>query len=428
MEILDKKIRIEKNILVDHILAVFAVLLSFTIGASLYRAGDIGMRPIMWLHIFLVVLTFIFTIFKRSIIYRWKVGFILLVVVVLAICGLIVFGFVTNIPILCMAAAIIATTFMGMRAGIIFALSFTMIFITFGILVKNGLWDFEINADAYLHSLSSWILLCVGYLSMATISVLIVGKMNAIILRNLDLVERQKKELEIANSTKDKLFSVIAHDLKIPFCSLIGFMQMFCDENENFSDKRKIEIFEKLLVSSEGTLFLLENLLAWSQSQINETNLKSEAINVKSLFDECVAPYVSVAEKKEITINQNVSQDVELIGDAASLRIILCNLISNAIKFTSRHGHVTMTAMSDEMEVTFCVADSGIGMDDSMMKRVLDSTDHISTLGTDRESGTGLGVGLCQELVNKNKGKIWVKSVVGEGSSFFISFPKEIKR
>lgn len=251
------------------------------------------------------------------------------------------------------------------------------------------------------------------------------GKMSAIIYNNLNLVEKQREKLETANTAKDKVFSVIAHDLKSPFSGLINMTQLLCDKRNAFSEEKQTKILQNLFQSSKSTLLLLENLLAWSHAQMGDMEIERKLVNAKSLPIECFAPHLNNAQNKNIKIEHCIPEDMQIFVDEPSIRIVLSNLINNAIKFTGQNGTVILSGEVKEQKTVLTVTDTGVGISKSAVKRLFDNNDHITTLGTNNEKGTGIGLKLCYELVLKNDGEISVESIEGEGSTFCVSFQRK---
>lgn len=422
MEAINNKIRNEKNKLSNNILIVFSALGTLAVMSSIYRTVDIGWQSIMWLYLFLLGTTFIFAFLRKSIPFELKVFFIIIMTCVAAIAGLSVFGLIGSNAILLLAAPIMATVLISLRAGVIIVIISAGILIITGAVASQGFWKFEIDSNIYLYSFSSWIVFSVVFLCFSIISIMIVGKMNAFIYNNLKLVEKQREELEIANATKDKIFSVIAHDLTSPFNGYINMMQLLCDKRNAFSEEKQTQILQNLCQSSKNTFLILENLLTWSRAQMGNMEIKRKLVNANSLPAECFAPYLNNAENKNIKIEHRIPEDMQMFVDEPSIRIVLSNLINNAIKFTEQNGIITLSGEIKEQKTVLTITDTGVGISKSDVKRLFDNNDHMTTLGTNNEKGTGLGLKLCYELVQKNNGEISVESIEGEGSTFCISF------
>lgn len=416
------KMRSERNELANYIFIVFAILLTLVLGASVYRVVDIGWHPIIPLELLSLLAAYILAYFRKSIPFHIKAFLLIFTPYVIGIVGLMVFGIIGSNSFLWIFTPLIATILFNLRIGSILVIVSALMMIILGSFVSQGYWVFKFDPNAYVYSLSSWILQTVAYLCFAGTSVLIAGKMTKIIHGNLNLVEDQKKELENANNTKDKLFSVIAHDLRAPLQSLISLMEALVEEGVEFSEEEKIMMFRKMLKDSHSTSSMLENLLTWSRSQIGAIKIDKKNIDVESLIAESIAPYRGNAENKEIDIRINIEKELKLFTDEASIRIVISNLINNAIKFTPFGGEISVSGYVNQDKTIISVKDNGLGIKKENLELLFNETDHTSTLGTDDEKGTGLGLGLCFDLMKKNGGEICAESVDGEGSTFYISF------
>jgi len=235
-----------------------------------------------------------------------------------------------------------------------------------------------------------------------------------------NLIIESEEQLKELNATKDKLFSIIAHDLRSPFNNIIGLSDLLLENIISFEESEK---YIKILNSSaKNTLVLLDNLLNWAKSQTGHLRFKPENI----LFSEIILKNISLnrllAETKNISINYFSSDDVEVYADENMLKTVLRNLISNAIKFTNVGGNIKIYAFLKQDHVEITISDNGIGMNEKKRKSLFDISTK-TTLGTANENGSGLGLVLCKEFVMKNKGEIWVESEEGKGSSFKFTLP-----
>jgi PAS domain S-box-containing protein len=237
--------------------------------------------------------------------------------------------------------------------------------------------------------------------------------------RNTEQVLKiNEQKLKHLIATKDKLFSIIAHDLRSPFNSILGYSQ---DLRENIR-KYKIEESEEHLdiinSSAHNTLNLLNNLLIWAKTQTGQTIFNPETISLQQVINEVADLLNSSAKIKNISINYNQSDKVMIYADKNMLKTILQNLISNAIKFTNPGGniHINAKPYSDHMEII--ISDNGIGISKKAIKNLFAIDTNKPTKGTINETGSGLGLVICREFVEKHGGKIWVESKAGMGSDF----------
>ncbi len=240
------------------------------------------------------------------------------------------------------------------------------------------------------------------------------------------IIQQQFNQLQELNSSKDKFFSIIAHDLRSPFQSLLGSSELLATELENLSHE-EIVLFSTGLNSSLKNLYgLLENLLQWSMVQRGLIEFKPGKINLYNLTDKIVELSNQNAKKKKITIINTVSDKIFAKADGNMLRSVFQNLTNNSIKFTSIGGKITISATENNEFIEVSVQDTGVGMNTEKSSLLFNQSIHNTTEGTSGEKGTGLGLSLCKEFVERNGGKIWVESEVGKGSKFTFTLPKEI--
>ncbi len=243
--------------------------------------------------------------------------------------------------------------------------------------------------------------------------------------KNAVLEERQQ-HIEYLNASKDKFFSIIAHDLKNPFNSIIGFSEILQEEIES-GDTAKMKDYAGLITSSAvQTYRLLENLLEWANSQRGKMPFNPVPVNLNQLFNEEILLLNDIAVRKNITLKSSFPDNLTIVADENMIRTILRNLISNAIKFTNMNGSVNSDVSVTDDNVEISVSDSGIGMTEETIANLFRLDANLSTRGTENEKGTGLGLILCREFVEKHGGKIWVESECGKGSTFRFVIPCRI--
>lgn len=253
-------------------------------------------------------------------------------------------------------------------------------------------------------------------------------KANTVLTRNFTLIDRQAKDLRIANATKDKFFSIIAHDLRSPFNSLMGFSDLLEQRYSEYKDEERIKIISILSKTSKNTFYLLDNLLTWSRSQLGHIKIKKEILNLYELIVESIAVYQSSASLKNITIVVDVDNDIKVFTDLATIKIVIGNLVNNAIKFTPQEGEIRITSNEKNQFVEVCIHDNGIGMSKETVDKLFRIEESYTTQGTNKEKGTGLGLILCKEFVEKNGGEIWAESEEGKGSCFKFKISKSLNR
>ncbi len=236
------------------------------------------------------------------------------------------------------------------------------------------------------------------------------------------------KELEKANSTKDKFFSIIAHDLKSPFNTMIGFSELLVNKFDTYNVQEQKNFVSILNQDIHNTFRLLENLLLWSRSHRGKIEFVPVKENLFLLLNETIKLLNQTATNKLITIKNEVAKSIFVSADKDMLETILRNLILNAIKFTKNEGKITINAhlIIDEHKQSctqISVKDNGVGIAKEKLARLFIISENVSTKGTQGEVGTGLGLTLCKEFVEKHGGKIWVESEEGYGSEFIFTLP-----
>lgn len=236
-------------------------------------------------------------------------------------------------------------------------------------------------------------------------------------------LELYSKELEALNSTKNKFFSIIAHDLKSPLHLLMGLSEVMMENIQNFDVETIKDVAKGINDTSKSTYNLLENLLEWSSIQTGRLQAKLESVYLKKIIEDIEPLFFDAVKKKNIKLIFDKTIDVAIFVDLDMIRTVLRNLISNAIKFTNLGGEITVyiKKYSDSCEVV--VADNGIGIDPVDIDKIFRIDSIISKLGTANEIGTGLGLSLCKEFIEKNNGKIRVESQLGKGSRFIVTLP-----
>ncbi len=259
------------------------------------------------------------------------------------------------------------------------------------------------------------------------------GKISGIIGILTDITEHKQaeiiilqknQELQELNQTKDKFFSIIAHDLKGPFSVLIGISDLIID-NIEYYDKQKIKsLIISLNLAANNTFKLLQNLLEWSQVQRGKIKPELMELNLKDILSSANSLFSDMAKNKKVLFQNNVTSDFLVHCDLNMTNTIIRNLVSNAIKFTSEQGVVTISAKHNGQFVEIQVKDEGVGIPPENIPYLFSIEKNISTRGTKDEKGTGLGLLLCKELVKKQGGTIWAESIVGKGSTFYFTLKK----
>jgi signal transduction histidine kinase len=247
-------------------------------------------------------------------------------------------------------------------------------------------------------------------------------RINRLLMEHQEEIKKRSEELAQLNQVKDKFFSIISHDLRSPMNALSAILSMM--DNDQIKPEEFARLNKELRTQFNHTKTLINNLLDWTLLQMDKLKIQSEKIDLHFLVDENFKLLNSL-NAKETTLENKVDPGTLCFGDLNMLSLILRNLVLNAIKFTESGGKVEVSASSiDSNELVIAIKDNGIGISPDIQKILFEKTSGYSTRGTANEKGTGLGLILCKEFVEKNGGRIWLKSEVGKGSTFYFTIKK----
>lgn len=236
-------------------------------------------------------------------------------------------------------------------------------------------------------------------------------------------LRKAEANLRESNHAKDKFFSIIARDLRNPFTNVIDSVN-YIIQNDNSITNTDTKKHLKQIADAAGEGFsILENLLEWSQSQTGKIRYNPKILSINELIDEMIMVFKNDAKKKDILLYKFIYRELSAYADKDMIKTVLRNLTSNAIKYTERGGEVTISAEEMDDYIEIAVVDTGIGIAHDRIPKLFRIDETHITAGTSNEKGTGLGLLLCKELIEKNKGKIFVESTVGEGSKFKFTIP-----
>jgi len=235
---------------------------------------------------------------------------------------------------------------------------------------------------------------------------------------------RSEQQLREANATKDKFFSIIAHDLRSPFNSLVGFSELLYEDYDQFEPDEIKEFINQIYISSVNSLKLLDNLLQWAKSQTGGITAIPEQLDISILVLETIGLLKSSANSKKIKIRQDLQPGCIAWADGSMVRTILRNLVSNAIKFTYPEGEIGIKSTILDNYVRIDISDNGVGIREIDQELIFKVDQKFRSLGTANEQGTGLGLILCKEFVEKNAGEIGLESTEGKGSTFYFTLPR----
>jgi len=238
------------------------------------------------------------------------------------------------------------------------------------------------------------------------------------------LLEDQAKELQKLNLTKDKFFSIIAHDLKSPFNAIMGFSELMLQNYNDLDDATFIKGLKTIESAGNHAFKLVENLLLWSKNQTKGNNFTPEWLSLNKQITESLILAESAIQNKELEVSFKQKQIFNIFTDRNMIDLVLRNLISNAIKFTHKKGKISVTISENDQEILTSISDTGIGISENKLATLFEINKPKNTLGTENEQGTGLGLILCKDFIENLGGKIWVESTLGKGSTFTFSLPQ----
>ncbi len=242
----------------------------------------------------------------------------------------------------------------------------------------------------------------------------------------LKMKENERKLLQL-NTDKDRFISILGHDLSSPFNNLLGLSEVLIEDIHKLNKDEIEDIAKDINESAHRSFDLLEDLLKWARAQQGNILFKPQILSFRDICLNVVDILKPNAYAKNITINYSTPGDLNVFADIDMLKTVLRNLVSNAIKFTNKGGAININAEENFENVTISVSDNGIGIAPDDLKKLFDMSEVITTKGTAEETGTGLGLLLCKEFVERHGGKIWVESEVGKGSDFKFTLPISVE-
>jgi signal transduction histidine kinase len=240
-------------------------------------------------------------------------------------------------------------------------------------------------------------------------------------LENTILV--RTKELEAAIATKDLIFSIIAHDLKSPFNSILGFTELLKNKIRNLDVEKSEKLISSMYLQARNTYNLLENLLNWARSNSNQIVFNPIPCKISTICDVIINQVGDSAQLKNIIINSFHTDNSYAFADKNMLEVVLRNLLSNALKYTERNGKIEIYSMPVGEFIEITVSDNGVGMTEEVKVKLFKSDLHESKPGTENERGTGLGLVICNDFIQRNQGKIRIESNDKKGTSFKFTLP-----
>ncbi len=236
-------------------------------------------------------------------------------------------------------------------------------------------------------------------------------------------IEKANEALQQSNAEKDKFYSVIAHDLRSPFVAIKGFAELISDNIKENNLKNIEEYSDALSKSSGQALLLLDDLLSWSRVNSGRMIFTPKEFSLNEIIDESTQYFNDTIKQKSITIQKDIIKKINVFADKSMISTVLRNLISNAIKFSFSGGKIVISCSIEGNQATVSVKDTGVGIPDNVISKLFDTDSHYTIEGTEKEKGTGLGLILCKEFIDKHQTKIWVESEEGKGSTFYFTLP-----
>ncbi len=245
----------------------------------------------------------------------------------------------------------------------------------------------------------------------------------------LERLKAEKSEIKLRqlNADKDRFISILGHDLKNPFNSILGFSDVLSTEIDSLNSDEIKEIAGHINKSARTTNNLLEAILMWARTQQGKIPFNPQNLRFEDICMNIVEILNPNAKEKNITINYSLADHLNVFADIDMLKTVLRNLVSNAIKFTSNGGAINIKAEENSDNITISVSDNGIGIAHDALNKLFDISEVLTTKGTAGETGSGLGLMLCKDFVEKHNGKIWVESEVGIGSTFMFTLPIKVR-
>ncbi|MFN0047969.1 MAG: ATP-binding protein [Cytophagales bacterium] len=240
--------------------------------------------------------------------------------------------------------------------------------------------------------------------------------LNQELVSTNSVLQRKEDHIQKMNTIKDKFFAILSHDLRGPLTTTKGFLSILADHPDSMPEELKKETINKLKKSIDLQLELLSNLLDWSSAKVDEIKFSPEQISIGVMVDKNFELIAERANTKNIMLVNDLEDNCEVVADKNMIDFILRNLISNAVKFTTDNGKIVVSAHRSKDEVEIAIADSGVGISDKQFKFILKPGVHFTTSGTANEKGTGFGLLVCKEFVEKHGGKLKIKSKEGEGT------------
>lgn len=248
-------------------------------------------------------------------------------------------------------------------------------------------------------------------------------KINKLLKKQNYQIKANQSKLQYISETKNKFFSIIAHDLKNPFNALLGFSNYLEKTYDKSDDSKRKKYISFIKDSGDKLHRLINNLVEWSNAQRGKTLYNPQNIHIKNIFKEVIALTAPFSKDKNISISINDKTDMMAYADVVMISAVIKNLLSNAIKYTTEGGAINISSKITNTKIEISIMDNGVGIKPENLNKLFKLGEKVQTPGTNKELGTGLGLLLCKEYINKHNSKIWANSEVDKGSTFTFTLP-----
>lgn len=250
-------------------------------------------------------------------------------------------------------------------------------------------------------------------------------KSNQLLKEKNQVIEQSEQELRLLNASKNKFFSIIAHDLKNPLHTILGYSALLSKNYDFYTEDERRKFAGDILHSTNNIFRLLQNLLEWSKAQTGRLSYSPAVVNYQRVLDNSLNVLRALADQKNISIKAENDPELKIFADPLMIETVLRNLINNAIKFTPEGGEIEVSAKQENGQLLVSVSDTGIGISEEETQNLFRIDSKVKRKGTNNEDGSGLGLILCKEFVHKHNGQIWVESAPNKGSSFRFTIPEK---
>ncbi|MGE5499730.1 MAG: sensor histidine kinase [Syntrophothermus sp.] len=314
-------------------------------------------------------------------------------------------------------------SFLGYFLGICYFLVAVLYFIHAVQLLNSFNLHLNFSGEIVFH-LMPIATFCLVLISGFSMLLLAIEKSSLELIKSRAEVQEKNCELMNLNMSKDRFFSIIAHDLKAPFQGLIGYSEMLCNDHDSLPDEERRGLSKGINELSLNTYKLLSNLLDWSGLQTGMLSCTPVKLQLDKELPSIISLFVHLARNKNISLEYTFNKTFFVIADRNMLATIIRNLISNPIKFTNAGGKVSIKVKESGDFTEIAISDTGVGMGTKKIDHLFKIDQKVNTKGTANEEGTGLGLLLCKEMIEKQNGAIWVESLPGKGTTFYFTLPR----